>query len=104
MNNITRAAAPARLDTHYRILLCITRGLVEGLSDNDIVARLNAENLTSETGLPFNSNRLRQLLKSLRNPLSYPSTAYKALLRLHAERRLSSAQCRPLLAVRGGPL
>lgn len=92
------------LEYRLRVLLCIAQGLVAGESDNEIVSRLNAAGLRSERGLPFNSNRLRQLLKCLRNPLAYPSSAYRSLRQLHAQGKLTAVQCLPLLRVRRGDL
>lgn len=95
----------ARPLPYYKaMLLCIAQGLVSGETDQQIVERLRNAGLRTQTGLKFTSNLLRQLLKSLRNPTRYPSLAYRALKQLHADRQLTSAQCRPLLRIRGGAI
>lgn len=58
----------------------------------DMAEKLNAENITTPTGLQWTSGIMRQLNKKLKNYKTYPSFIHQHLLQLLYEGKVSAAE------------
>ena len=92
------------LIAYQRLFLFLSKHLVMGKRDKEILQELHDAGIQTPSGRTYTHDALRQLLKSLRNPATYPSRASAALHQLHQLGRLKMVQCLPLTHRRFGAL
>jgi hypothetical protein len=88
-------------DSYYRAcILIFISGLQANQTHAQIAQHLNATDLTTVRGLPWDAETLKQVLKRIRLNRDYRSSFHQALLRLVYAVNLSVAQTLPLFTIR----
>lgn len=72
----------------------------QGLKYKAVADELNAQNLTSPTGLPWSAEIVKQIMKKLRSYSLYPSRIHSHLTNLVFEGKLSVKEALPLFKPR----